>query len=427
MLRHVVAACLAMALAACAANAPPPPVPAPPHSGAGRPPAGGGDGSGVQLQSPDRSITAAPLAAPGPQSSSGVTATPMAAASLPGAGANGPLVKVALLLPLTGKNQALGQAMLDAANLAVFDVAGKNFELLPEDTGDTPEKAKQAAQHAIAGGAKLILGPVFANAVASVRPLAKSSGLEVVSFSTDVTQAGDNVFVMGFVPQSQVARVAQFAMNRGLAQVAVLAPDTPYGNTAVAALQAASTSPVSVARYKTAADAPAALQTLAAATPQALLLPEGGEKLRAIAAALPASGLDPHRVQLLGTGLWDDPAIGHDPALVGGWFAGTAPAARADFERRFDATYHYKPERLATLAYDATALAVVLARQAPAGQNPYNLPAITKDSGFSGVDGVFRFNTDGVVDRELAVLQVGAAGPTVIDPAPASFPARTGM
>ena len=349
--------------------------------------------------------------------------------SAPGpGGANGPLVKVALLLPLTGKNQALGQAMLDAANLAVFDVAGKNFELLPEDTGDTPEKAKQAAQHAIAGGARLILGPVFANAVAAVRPVAKSAGLEVVSFSTDVTQAGDSVFVMGFVPQTEVNRVGQYAAGKGLARIAVLAPESAYGAVAVSALQSAPTPPAAVARYKPGGDTSAAVQTLAESSPQAILLPEGGEKLHAIVASMPGAGLDPRHIQLLGTGLWDDPALGRDPALVGGWFAGTAPAARADFERRFDTTYHYKPQRLATLAYDATALAVVLAKQAAPGQNPYDIAAITKDSGFSGVDGVFRFNTNGVVDRQLAILQVGASGPSVIDPAPASFPAaRAGM
>jgi ABC-type branched-subunit amino acid transport system substrate-binding protein len=332
-------------------------------------------------------------------------------------------VKVALLLPLSGETAALGQGMLDAANLAVFDIADKNFELMPEDTGDTPGKAKEAADHAETSGAQLILGPVFSPSVAAVKPIAQRMSLNVVSFSTDTTQAGDNVFVMGFLPAAEIERVADYAKAEGASHFAALAPEGAYGNSAIGALQEIVPDAAPLIRYAPGGDPAARVPALTAAgVPfDALLLPEGGDKLRAIAKALPGSGIDVHKVHLLGSGLWDEPALGQEPELVGGWYAGTPASARADFEKRFEATYHYKPPRLATLAYDATALAIVLARQTQAGQAPFDKAALTKASGFAGIDGIFRFHDNGQIERGLAILQVTPTGETVIDPAPRTF------
>ncbi len=332
-------------------------------------------------------------------------------------------VKVALLLPLTGAQGTLGQSMLDAANLAVFDLADKSFELLPEDTGDTPEGATRAAQQAVAAGAKLILGPLFASSTATVKTVAKGAGLNVVSFTTDAAQAGDNVYVMGFLPGGQVRRVMEYATSHGIADVAALAPESAYGSAALDAFRQSDPAPQPVVvRYPAnATDFSILLQTLGSDQGLAgVLVPEGGDRLKQAARALQAL---PQHPKLLGTGLWDDPSLGQEPALAGGLYAGVAPTARADFERKFDSTYHAKPQRLDTLAYDATALAVVLAKQAKPGSPPYDHAALTKETGFSGTDGIFRFRDDGLNERGLAVLQIGASGPTVVDSAPKVFAA----
>jgi ABC-type branched-subunit amino acid transport system substrate-binding protein len=151
----------------------------------------------------------------------------------------------------------------------------------------------------------------------------------------------------------------------------------------------------------------------------ALLLPEGGARLKQIAAQVRAAGGNAKPVQLLGSGLWDTPEIGGDPALVGGWFASSPPEARQEFERRYNATYGHNPPRLASLGYDAAALAAVLAR-GQAGE-PFSQQAILNPSGFTGVDGLFRFTPNGLVQRGLAVLQVEPQGASVVSPAPQSF------
>ncbi|MFO1156791.1 MAG: hypothetical protein U1E43_08535 [Rhodospirillales bacterium] len=146
-----------------------------------------------------------------------------------------------------------------------------------------------------------------------------------------------------------------------------------------------------------------------------------GAQLRALAAALATAGMPVPAVQLLGTGKWDEPNISSEPALIGAWFAAPSPASRDEFEIQFKRTFGQNPPRLATLAYDATALAAVLARGPQ--QQPFTAAALTDPSGFYGRDGLFRLTADGLAERRLAILRVDRDGVTVIDEPPRSFAA----
>jgi branched-chain amino acid transport system substrate-binding protein len=349
--------------------------------------------------------------------------------------------KVALLVPLSGANAELGQALLDAAQLALFESGGDRLILVPRDTGGNAAGAAGAARAVIGDGARLILGPLLAPEVEAVKPIAQEAHINVIAFSTVTTLAGGNTYLMGFLPRQEVVREVGYARERGLARFAALAPNSPYGHLMADALrEVASGSGASVTKVEffdpRAGDVSPAIQRLlpgggaeGSAEPppvsppavsfDALLLPGGGASLKQIAAQVRAAAGTAKPVQLLGSGLWDTPDIGSDPALVGGWFASAPPEARQDFERRFNATYGHNPPRLASLGYDAAALAAVLAG-GQAGE-PFSQQPILNPSGFTGVDGLFRFTPGGLVQRGLAVLEVVPQGTTVVGPAPQSF------
>src|SRR3989338_3225036 len=138
------------------------------------------------------------------------------------------VAKIALLLPLTGKGSETGQAMLNAAQLAMFDLnASSVFELRPEDTG---KGAVQAINSAISNGANLILGPVFSTDTKTISPIALQNNLNIVSFSTDTSAAVGNTFLMGFMPQAQVNSVLTYASSVGHKRIALIAPRDVYGD-----------------------------------------------------------------------------------------------------------------------------------------------------------------------------------------------------
>ncbi|MEI7608297.1 MAG: penicillin-binding protein activator [Rhodospirillaceae bacterium] len=397
-------------------------------------------------------LALAACASGNPSSPSGKTvATQPPAAQVPAGSGGQDAVKVGLLLPLSGPGANVGSEMLNAAQIALFDLGGDRFNLLPRDTKGSPAEAAEATRKLVADGAKLILGPLFATEVDAAAPVARSAAVNLLAFSNDWQRAGNGTYILGFVPADQVARIVGYARTRGLTRIAALAPRNPYGDAVIAALHdSAQRQGVSVVREErytadnadlaaavarigaapSAAPAPAAAAGAAAGAPvatttggafDALLIADGGDRLKAIAPLLAANRIDPARVRLLGTGLWDDPGIVRLPGIAGAWFAAPAPQARADFEGRFEGLYHHRPARLATLAYDATALAAVLARLP--SRNSFDSVNLTNPSGFAGVDGIFRLRGDGLVERGLAVIEIGPQGPRVIDQAPTSFEA----
>lgn len=342
-------------------------------------------------------------------------------------------VTVALIVPMTGKNAALGQAMLNAAQLALFDIGSAGFELMPIDTRDNPQGAAAAAEEAVSARADMILGPIFADDVRAVKPIAASAGIPVLSFTTDWTLAGNDTYVMGFFPFSQIARAVQYAKNKGVSRFAAYSPETEYGDVAIATLNRTGASVVRVGRYPIdRADMSPLVERFAAAEKStnaegetvfdfdALLLPLGGEGLRSLVSVLDRYELNNKKVRFIGTGLWDDDSLTRNPALYGGWFAAPDPALRRDFERRYEKTYNEPPQRLASLAYDATALAALLARTAKDGE-PYSRERLTHPRGFAGIDGIFRFRADGLTERGLAVLEIQQGRARVVDPAPTAF------
>jgi branched-chain amino acid transport system substrate-binding protein len=359
-----------------------------------------------------------------------VTATPLTAPGPP---------KVALLVPLSGANAELGQAILDAAQLALFEAPFERLTLVPRDTSGNAEGAAKAARGVIADGAKLILGPLLAAEVEAVKPITRDAHVNVIAFSTVTELAGGNIFLMGFLPRQEVVREVGQARERGLTRFAAVAPNSPYGHLMADALRdVASTSGATVTRVEfydpRGGDTAPVIQRLlpgsaGAATTDggtsgapsfdALLLPEGGARLKEIAREVKDAEVGAKPAQLLGSGLWDVPDIGSEPALVGGWFAASPPEARQTFAARFRAAYSHDPPRLASLGYDAAALAAALAQAD--GNEPFSQQALLNPNGFTGVDGLFRFTPGGLVQRGLAVLEVEPQGDVVISPAPQSF------
>lgn len=371
-------------------------------------------------------------------------------------------VRVALLLPLSGPNAGIGQSLLNAGLMALFDIGDNRLTLMPRDTEGLPEGALDAAERAIEDGAEIVLGPLFSASVQAAAQVTRARGLNMIAFSTDRSVAGNGVFLIGFLPEQQVDRVVGFATSQGMQRFAALLPENVYGATIQNALEASVTRRGAfVARTETYAGGPDAFQepverlanyqarraelralraqlqsrddevsrrtlqrlegreTVGEVGFEAVMMAEGGDRLRALAPLLPFYDVDPSAVRFLGTGLWDEPGLGREPALVGGWFAGPTPEANAEFSARYEQLFGAPPPRIASLAYDATALAAVLARTR---DKPYFTgDALTNTAGFAGIDGIFRFRADGLSERGLAVLEVRPDGFRVVSPAPRTF------
>jgi len=337
-------------------------------------------------------------------------------------------VRVGLILPLSAPGNAgvAATSMKNAADLALAEFKNPNIQLLVKDDGGTPQGAQAAAQQAIGEGAEIIIGPLFAEAVRAVGATARQHGIPVIAFSTDVSAATRGVYLLSFLPETDVKRIVDFAISRGKRSFAAMLPDSAYG----AVVEAAFQQEVSrrggriLALEKYPADPgrmaePARRVAQAAAHVDSIFIPDGADAVPQVVQALAASGVNLKREQLLGTGLWDDPRIFSTPALDGGWYAAPDPGGFRSFTGRYRARYGQDPVRTATLAYDAVALVAALVKTQ--GAQRFSEQVLTNSSGFAGIDGVFRFRPDGTNERGLAVMRVTPSGSQPVSPAPKSF------
>lgn len=420
---------------------------------------------------------AQPTKAPEPAQAPAAPA-PATPAPAPTAGLVAPdgRVHVALLAPMSGPNAQVGRALLNAGQMALFDLGGTDLALDVYDTQGTPPGAFAAMQAARAAQAALVLGPLFSGSAQSIRGEAAAYGVPVLAFTSDEAVAGQGLYTLGISPAMQVDRVVDFTARLGVRDYAALAPRSPYGDAALAALRSAverngaalvqtvsyqpgspDLSPevrqLAAGAAKSGGLAERRRQYLAGPTPQsgaadqeaaqtpaqtpegfaalsgagvpgfgALLLPAGGDELLNIASMLPYFDVDPENVQFLGMQNWNDPALAREPALVGGWFAAPDPRAWEVFSRRYASLYGERPPRLASLGYDAMAVAAVVAADArSAGDARIGRERLENPVGFAGVDGIFRLRPNGTLERGLAILELQPGGVVVRDPAPQSF------
>jgi ABC-type branched-subunit amino acid transport system substrate-binding protein len=337
--------------------------------------------------------------------------------------------RIGLLLPLSGQQAGLGRSLLQAAEMGLFEVGDDSFTLLVEDTA-TAAGADSAARKLLAGGAQILLGPVFSTDTRKIAPIAQGAQVPVLAFTNDRSAAQPGIYVMGVTPQSEVGRVVQYAASQGMQRFAILAPGSAYGNIVTQAFRnAVQQSNGILAEMElydpNSPDYTGVVEQLSTAYQNnpfdALMLPEGGAKLRQLAPLLPAFQIGPQTVRILGTGLWaNDPALAQETGLTGGWYATTAPEKWQQFAERYQGIYGAPPDQRAGLVYDAITLIVALGKS-PAPD--YSQAALTNTNGFAGVTGVFRLNPDGTVERQLAVIEVVPGGGVVREQAPGTFAA----
>lgn len=332
-------------------------------------------------------------------------------------------IRVGVLLPFSNgqaATRALAKAMMNAAELALFDAHNPDMLLMTADEGSTPSEAATGARQLVDEGAEIIIGPVFAASVSAVAPVTRDRGIPLIAFSTDRTVAGDGVYLLSYQPGNEVRRIVSYAASHGHTNFAALVPRTAYGDRVEEAFKAEASAEklhvTTIEHFNTGvSDFAPEINAIAASGADAVLIAQGGTAMSLIAGAFNNGTAHP---QLLGTGLWADKGMDRT-AVTGGWFAAPSPEADAAFDSKYKALYAADPPPLAPLAYDAVSLIAAMSSGQP--YHRFTQAALTDPNGFFGVSGIFRFNADGSADRGLAVLRIEGDDAHVIDPAPRTF------
>ena len=331
--------------------------------------------------------------------------------------------RVALLVPLTGSNGGVGQSISNATQLALLDTNNERIRITTYDTAALG--AANAAQRAIADGNRLILGPLLADDVKAVAPVAKRAGVPVVSFSNDASAAGNGSYLMGYMPGQSITRVVDYARGQGMSSFAGLVPNGLYGERAstsfLRAVEGAGGQVVTLQTYDRAPGSiSAAITRMGHNSPyEAVLIADAATGASAAVPILRKSGGANARV--LGTELWNsDASINGKPALNGAWFASVPDALYRQYAAKYRARFGTAPFRLSSLGYDAVLLTVRIARDWPIG-SAFPEDKLKDRGGFGGIDGAFRFGRDNIAERALEVQEIRGGTTVIVSPAPTGF------
>ena len=330
--------------------------------------------------------------------------------------------RIALLVPMSGKNAGVGQSLANATTLALLDTKAANIRMT---TYDTAKGIQTAATSAIRDGNKLIIGPLLSDNVVATANVARPAGVPILSFSNDTGVAGDNVYVLGHIPAQSINRVVDYAKSKGMTRFAGLVPNGVYGQRASSTL---------LRKVKDVGGTVTSIQTfnrdsrsVEAASKRltengefdAVLLADNGTMAARAAPYIRqnASGT----AKILGTDLWNTSSrLAGTPAIRGAWFASVSDGLYRQYATKYRSRFGKAPFRLSSLGYDSVLLTVKVARGWQVG-TPFPIQQLTDPGGFVGLDGVFRFKANGISERALEVQEVRIGSFTVIDPAPSGF------
>ena len=349
------------------------------------------------------------------------------------------MTRIALLIPLTGDNAALGAELQRGAELALFSVRNPALELLVFDTQEAG--ADMAAKRAAAAETDLVVGPLFSDAVVAARAVLAPAGIPMLALSNNVQIANSGSWLLGYVPEQQIDLLLAHALTTGRGKVGIIAEDTAFGQRlaghatkrlaqfglqpevsmtlGVSVLADEDSLKASVRNftgYVARADdeETPAFADLPPARFDALLFAGSADFALRTAPVLAYYDADPERVLYLGTTQWNQQRILNEPSLQGGVYT-FRPTGRDDsFNSLWSAAWRSRPGALARLSFDAMAMAAVLAGQ----QRGLWQASLESGSGFSGFSGAYRLLPGGGNQRAFELRQIEGGVSRILQPAP---------
>lgn len=345
----------------------------------------------------------------------------------------GQTVQVALLVPGgTGSPNIdkMARSLANAARMAVADAQGASIDLKIYDTAADSSQAAEMAIAAADAGAKIIIGPLYADSANAVGNAMKPRNINVLAFSNNTEIAGSNVFTLGTSFANVANRLVGYGVSQGKRNIYVVAEDDIAGQLGGRAIETAIAN--QGARLAGRTNHAVSISGVDSVVPQIAAAAQSGQVdavfmtannqavLPYLTGQLAEVGVTSQVTQFMGLTRWDEPRERLSLAqLQNGWFAIPDQRLIQQFQARYQATYGEAPHELASLAYDGVSM---VAAQLRAGKrNALTSSGLTQSSGFAGVGGSFRLRGDGTAERGLAVATIRGNQLVILDQAPRSF------
>ena len=338
-------------------------------------------------------------------------------------------VRVALLVPKTipGGAAAVANELRNGAAMAVKDFSQNQFHIVVKDTKGQAADAQIAANEAVSEGASLVLGPLFAANVSAASGITLPANLTTVAFSTDTNVARRGIYLMSFTPKADSERMINYAVSLGRKSITAFLPDTAEGllrESVLRRIAGANGIATQVVKYKRTPEGMEAAVVSGVEmvkVSDTIYVPEGGPIPKIVLTGLQRNGVALANKQVLGSGAWES-VKASDRVVNGALYPGRDIRRFTDFAARYQTQFNAPAGVHAANGYDAVTLVAQLLRT-NRPQEAFLPEKLQNSRGFQGINGIFRFNSDGTAQRGLAIYQIKDGKGVLVSPAPTGFSA----
>lgn len=361
--------------------------------------------------------------------------------------------RMAVLLPLSGDNAAIGKTIRTSVEMATLKNAPKNLTV---SFYDTAKNLNETISTVLATNPEIIIGPVFSADAQTLRN-AKPEQLPVLSFTSDADALGDGLMTMNLMPSNGIEAIVREMISDKVNRFIILAPDTDSGHLIAGTAKSAAdiydlplsgifyydsanpdsikstASRASMHSARTAAHTRARqvlsdilvneqltpieksklhaqleklerTETIGNVPYDAVLFLGNGDDTKSLASYLRYFDVSARDARFYGTTMWDGSDIASDTTMVGAKFA-TMPNTNPEFSTQYAQISGTVPNRLATFGYDATNMAIGMIYS-----NKSNAAYLLDPSGYMGTDGLFRMQPTGASERALRIMELDGSG-----------------
>ena len=135
------------------------------------------------------------------------------------------ILKVGLIVPLSGKHQEIGKSVLNSIRLALSEINDDRIEIFPKDNYSNPEKTLFAARQLEREGIQIVIGPIFHQ---NLIYLEEVQNLFFLSLSNKTKKIPKNVITIGINANSQINTIVNFIKKENLNKTIVLVPKSNF-------------------------------------------------------------------------------------------------------------------------------------------------------------------------------------------------------
>ena len=360
-------------------------------------------------------------------------------------------IKVGVMLPLTGEHSEIGNLILNAIEMAIFQTEENKLELRIKDTEAKSDKAKKVLSELIDEGVKVVIGPLFSKTLAAIQSKVASNNINIFALTNNINLRNKGIWIFGVDPQAQTEKVLRHALEKGSKSIAALLPQNAYGlllfdtitsftkenlmkiekiefyNFSVES-QRKKAQKISdgFKDYKLYLDKikeqdneeEKGNETLFMEKPfDSVFIAAAGQNLTVLSSQLQYNNVDPKIVQYLGISSWEDSSIVNEPALEGGVFVTTSEMYQKKIKLIYTNSFNKEMPKIAMIAYDIVALLGSLNNS----ENNINIYDLVNDEGYIGLRGLFRLKKNGAVERAFQLKKIKNKKFTILEKAKNQF------